>query len=681
MITLDTPIEKLSQVGPRHTAGLRRLGITTVGTLLWHFPHRYQDYSEIVAMDDVREAGVVVTVRGTVRSISTTQAWKRRLTITTAFLEDETGGIRATWFNQPFIERTLVEGSEVSLSGKVSLDKRGLYLSNPSYEKNVGEDQTHTGRLIPIYPETEGISSKYLRFLIKPILDGLKDLSDPLPADFIKRYSFPPLMRALRTMHFPDSTDDTEQAKNRFAFEELLLFQLRALRDRRTMQLLHAPQIPFEKDAIAAFVKTLPFELTSDQRRAAFEILQDLERPYPMNRLLNGDVGSGKTVVALIAAFQAVRAGYQAVMMAPTEILANQHHRTISDLIPPGMSLGLLTGSKKIHRDADIIIGTHAVLQKGVAFKKLGLVIIDEQHRFGVEQRMKLVKAQKLVPHLLSMTATPIPRTLALTIYGDLDVSLLKEKPKGRQEIKTTVIDHARRDQAYASIDAQIQAGRQVFVICPRIDPSKVVEKQTAAQMMWADVKAVTEEFEKLSTTVFRHRRVVMLHGKLKAKEKEQIMADFKAGRYDIVVSTSVIEVGVDVPNATIMMIESAERFGLAQLHQFRGRVGRGAHQSFCFLFTSSVDVGVSRRLKALEKTNDGFALAEADLAIRGPGEFTGMKQSGVPDFAMATLSDMELIVQARQDAKELLAADPELARHPLLKERLTQMQSMVHFE
>ncbi len=692
MISLDTPIETLSHVGPRHTTGLRRLGITNVGTLLRHFPSRYEDYSQMIEMEDIREVGQVVSVRGVVRKIETTRAFRRNLTITTAIIEDETGGIRATWFNQPYLETSLREGTMVSLSGKVALDKkRGLYLSNPAYERITQHEAwsmkqgelTHTGRLVPIYPETEGITSKYLRFLIKPILDQITDLPEILPEGIIRKFQFPDYLSALRSIHFPTDETDTPAPSQRFAFEELLLFQLRALIDRRAMQMLRAPSIAFDQNLVAGFVKTLPFQLTGDQRRATFEILKDIGLGHPMNRLLNGDVGSGKTVVALIAAYQTARAGYQAIFMAPTEILAMQHYATISELIPPGISLGLLTGSKKIRRDADIIVGTHAIIAKGVEFQRLGLVVIDEQHRFGVKQRMKLVKQSNVngrmsvVPHLLSMSATPIPRTLALTIYGDLDVSLIKEKPKGRQEISTRVVAEADRAKAYEFIEAQIKEGRQVFVICPRIAPSATPPKNLLA----IEMKMVTEEYEKLSKSIFPHRRVAMLHGKMKAKEKDAIMTAFKSHETDIIVSTSVIEVGVDVPNATIMMIESAERFGLAQLHQFRGRVGRGTHESYCFLFTSSPDIISTRRLKAMEATNDGFRLAEMDLKIRGPGEFTGTVQSGIPDLAMASLSNMELIKSARAEAKSLLATDPSLARFPLLKQRLEEMQKIVHFE
>ncbi|MEK7582955.1 MAG: ATP-dependent DNA helicase RecG [Patescibacteria group bacterium] len=678
MISLDLPIEKLHHVGPRMLPRLRRLGITTVGDLIRHFPARYEDFSNVIEIGAIETAGEVVSVQGEVVKIETVRSWKKNITITSAMVSDASGGIRVVWFNQPYLEATFPIGTLVSLSGKVGLDKRGLFLSSPGYEKISQAELRHTGRLVPIYPETEGVTSKYLRFLIKPLLDYFTDIPDPLPPDIQTKYNFPDYTSALKAIHFPVKLADAEPARKRFAFEELLLLQLRTLQDRAAMQALAAPAIAFEKELIADFVKSLPFTLTNDQRIAAFEILKDISQPHPMNRLLNGDVGSGKTVVALIAAYQAAHAGYQAIFMAPTELLANQHHATISDLIPPGISLGLLTGSKKIHPDADIIIGTHAIIQKGVTFKKLGLVIIDEQHRFGVKQRMKLIKEQTLVPHLLSMTATPIPRTLALTIYGDLDVSLIKEKPKGRQEIITRVVPEEKRPEAYAFIEEQIIQGRQVFVICPRIAPSSEGAK---SKLLLAEMKMVTEEYEKLSKTIFPHRRVAMLHGKLKSKEKDQIMSDFKAKKYDIIVATSVIEVGVDVPNATIMMIESAERFGLAQLHQFRGRVGRGAHQSYCFLFTSSPEIAMTRRLKAMEKTNNGFELAEMDLKIRGPGEFTGTSQSGIPDLAMASLSDLGLIKQAREEAKTLLKDDPTLARYPLLRENLARLQRIVHFE
>ncbi|TSC91071.1 MAG: ATP-dependent DNA helicase RecG [Parcubacteria group bacterium Licking1014_17] len=718
MTNLNTPVEKLSYVGPKMLPRLRHLGIKTIRDLLRHFPARYEDFSKLISLAEVGEPKVVVSVRGVVRKIKTDRIWKRRLAITTAIIDDGTGKLRVVWFNQPYLQDSFPEGTELSLSGKTALDKRGLYLSSPVFEKigRADEDLVHTSRIVPVYPETEGVSSKFLRFLIKPLLDKLGGIPDSLPAEIVKKYNFPAISKAIKNIHFPKKLDDAEAARKRFAFEELFLFQLRALLDRKNLEKMPAPKILFDKDAIAKFVRGLPFPLTNDQRLAAFEILKDLERGRPMNRLLNGDVGSGKTVVALIAMYQTVKAGYQAVIMAPTEILAKQHFGTITSILEKqkinNIKVGLLIGSearqwptdeiteadvsKKILRNKvakgqiDILIGTHAVIQKDVAFNKLALVVIDEQHRFGVGQRMKLVKNQELAPHLLSMTATPIPRTLALTIYGDLDVSLLKQKPGNRPKIITKIIPARRSAEAYEFIENEIKKGRQVFVICPRIEtPLETASAQgglpltgqvSQAKLMWAEVKAVTKEFEKLSKETFPHRRVAMLHGKIKPKEKEKIMNDFRAGEYDILVSTSVVEVGVDIPNATVMMIESAERFGLAQLHQFRGRVGRGEHQSYCFLFTSSGGEFGSR-LKALEKTGDGFELAEMDLQIRGPGEFTGVKQSGIPDLVMASLGDIELIKKARSEAEQILNQSPTLANYPLLRERLEYIQKMVHFE
>ncbi len=711
MFNLSTPIESFASVGPKFLSRLKKLGIKTAKDLLWHFPTRYDDFSKLISISDINSAGQIVSIIGQVSSVDIVRSWRRHMAIVNAVIEDQDGTIRAVWFNQPYIADSLKIGTLVSLSGKTSVDKNGIFLSSPSYEKINSGELTHTGRLVPVYPETEGLTSKYLRFLIKPLLGKLKTLPEYLPPELIKKYNLPSVTKALNQIHFPENLEQSESARKRFALEELLLFQLRALRDHRQLQMLKAPQINFDKNLIAEFVKNLPFELTGNQRIAAYEILQDLGRQFPMNRLLNGDVGSGKTVVALIAAYQTASAGCQAVFMAPTEILAKQHFdslRPLVEIAKNNIRFGLLTGSeakqwpiddlttekitknlmqKKIaNGEIDIVIGTHAVIQKSVKFKNLGLVVIDEQHRFGVGQRMKLVKSQKLVPHLLSMTATPIPRTLALTIYGDLDVSLIKEKPKGRQEIITRIIPHNKRADAHKFIEQQIQNGRQIFVICPRIDVSKTEElsrgKPTSqAKLIWAEVKAVTEEYEKLAKNIFPHRRVAMLHGKMRPKEKDEIMQNFKAGHYDILVSTSVVEVGVDIPNAAIMMIESAERFGLAQLHQFRGRVGRGAHQSYCLLFTSSAESIAGRRLKALEKTNDGFELAEMDLKIRGPGEFTGTQQSGLPDFAMASLADLDLIKKARLEARLILKEDPTLQKHPFLSARLAEMQKLVHFE
>ncbi|TSC74799.1 MAG: ATP-dependent DNA helicase RecG [Parcubacteria group bacterium Gr01-1014_44] len=776
MFTLDTPVEKLPFVGSKNLPRLNKLGIKTIKDLLWHFPHRYEDYRRQVPAEEIREPGEMISLQGEIIKITTTSLWRRR-SVTEAFIQDHSGVVRAVWFNQPYLETSLPLETRVCLSGKTSLDKHGLYLSNPSYEKLfftsnqklATSDQVHTGRLVPIYPETEGITSKYLRFLLKPLLPAMTGIADPLPEHVLKKHNFPSLETAVKSIHFPDSPEEAETARERMAFEELFLFQLRSIANRRQNLRQKAPVIKFEPEAVKALVESLPFELTGDQKVAAFEILKDLEKKYPMNRLLNGDVGSGKTVVALVAAYQTIRHQKQVVFMAPTEILAQQHFQTITSLlgnakyqttgksvIPPtldprlvarefssgsmtdfpNLKIGLLTGSearfsykdteKKISKklmqskiasgEIDILIGTHAVIQKDIKFKNLALVILDEQHRFGVVQRAALLRSSgasadakaladrsegqalsSTIPHLLSMTATPIPRTLALTIYGDLDISLIKEKPKNRKKIITKVMAKNREEQAYQFLEKEVRAGRQIFVVCPRIelsDPKEIIKTkhpQNKMNVLWAEVKAVTAEYEKLSQKIFPQFKIAMLHGKMPARSgrglasggkpsKEQVMKDFKDGKIDILVSTSVVEVGVDIPNASVMLIENAERFGLAQLHQFRGRVGRAEHQSHCLLVNGGNSFE-NKRLKALENCDDGFKLAEEDLKQRGPGEFTGQKQSGMPDLAMASLTNLELIKKARLEAKLLLKENPSLSSYPLLKTQLAKFQKIRHFE
>ncbi|MBI2068913.1 MAG: ATP-dependent DNA helicase RecG [Candidatus Yanofskybacteria bacterium] len=673
MLDLFLPIEKLKNVGARNLPRLNKLGIKTLKDLLRHFPVRYEDYSRVVPITDV-QAREKVNIQGEVMKIVTKRLFPKRMSVTQALIQDESGAMNAVWFNQPYIANSLREGTFVSLAGKANLDKHGLYLSSPTYEKIDELDfgikktnLTHTGGLIPVYPETEGITSKYLRFLIKPILNDLA-VSDPLPEQLVQKYELPSLQEALLKIHYPLNLDEANMAKERLAFDDLLMFQLKALLERRKMNQLKSVSVRFDQELIQNFVANLPFGLTKDQKIAAWEILKDLQKKYPMNRLLEGDVGSGKTVVALTGAIQVAKAGYQSVFMAPTEVLAQQHYTTISSLISSRIRVVLLTSSteektkvKKAIADgeADIIIGTHAIIQKDVRFKNLAFVIIDEQHRFGVSQRAALAKnsGSDLVPHLLSMTATPIPRTLALTIYGDLDISIIKEKPKDRQKIITKVISPTKRKSAYQFIRDEVSSGRQIFVICPRIemsDPKSEVRtgnRQSKMNLLWAEAKAVQEEYKKLSEDIFPDLKVGMLHGKMKPKEKNEIMAKFKDGNISILVSTSVVEVGVDIPNATIMMIENAERFGLAQLHQFRGRVGRGEYQSHCLLLSSTADTTINKRLKALTECDDGFELAEKDMLIRGPGEFFGVKQSGLPDLAMASLANVELIKKARLEA------------------------------
>ena len=723
---LSVGIEQLKSVGPRNLPRLKKLGIKTVKDLLWHFPVRYEDFSRVISISEI-EPGQKVNIQGEVLKMSNRMIFPRRMSITNALVGDETGAVKVVWFNQPFIANSLREGTLVSLAGKANLDKHGLYLSSPAYEKIQDVefkkyDLTHTGGLIPVYPETEGVTSKYLRFLIKPILKDL-EIPDPLPEETVKKHGLTSLSEALNKIHYPISSAEAETAKERLAFDDLLLFQLKALLERRKLNQLKSVRVKFDQELIKSFISRLPFELTKDQKVAAWEILKDLEKTYPMNRLMEGDVGSGKTVVALMGAVQVAKSGYQSTFLAPTEVLANQHFRTMTELLGNNfLNIGLLTGSDaklngktvskpelkdKISKGGvDVIIGTHAVIQKDVHFKNLAFVVIDEQHRFGINQRKALISGSTqgqyrhgdaqspalLIPHLLSMTATPIPRTLALTIYGDLDISIIKEKPKNRQKIITKVVSPSQRKTAYKFIRDEVNSGRQVFVICPRIelaDPTKEIKGkngQSKMNIMWAEVKAVEDQYKKLSEDVFPDLKVAMLHGKMKPKEKNEIMSSFaKASedkrKIDILVATSVVEVGVDIPNATIMMIENSERFGLAQLHQFRGRVGRGEHQSYCLLFSSTPDKNINQRLKALVECDDGFMLAEKDMSIRGPGEFFGVKQSGLPDLAMASLANVELIKKARLEARLLLKENPNLSNHPLLKEKLDSFQRLTHFE
>jgi ATP-dependent DNA helicase RecG len=706
---LSLPIEKIPRIGPVYQKRLKKLGIKTIRDLFFHFPHRYEDFSKIIPISEIK-LNETVCLKGKVLEIENTRTWKRRMILTKAIVEDKTGAVKIVWFNQPYVTKILKKGDEVSLVGKVSFGKEGVYLTNPVYEKiSPNADFIHTSRIVPIYPETEGLSSRWLRYILRSLLAGLKDkIEDPLPEKIRDNYQLMPFKKAIWQIHFPDSMALAKKAQERFSFEEVFFISLFALREKFIVSREKSLTIPINLPLIQDFVKNLPFKLTDAQRKSSWQILKDVEKPRPMNRLLEGDVGSGKTVVATMAALNVAKSGWQVAIMAPTEILAKQHFQGVAKLLENfKFSIALLTGkedkirSKKLKNEVleisrqrllertkegeiDILIGTHALIQDKVKFGKLALVIVDEQHRFGVEQRARLCQEKngktKLIPHLLSMTATPIPRTLALTIYGDLDLSLLDELPKGRKKIITKVIDPEMRDEAYNFIRKEVKKGRQVFVICPRIEPPNG-EKKGPDITHWTEAKAVKEEYEKLSKTVFPDLKVGMLHGKMKSKEKEKIMKDFKNKKTDILVSTSVVEVGIDIPNATVMMIEGAERFGLAQLHQFRGRVGRSKYQSYCFLFTESPAKKTKARLKALLTSKNSFELAEKDLKIRGPGDFFGTRQWGIPDIAMDSLSDIFLVEKTRQAAKEILEEDTSLKKYPFLKERIDSFRQKIHLE
>jgi len=637
-ITLKTPVSKLYGIGPKVIARLKKLGIETVKDMLYHFPHRYEDFSNLVKIKNL-QPNQTAAIKGKILQIRTTRTFKRRMALTEALIEDKSGAVRAIWFNQPFLEQSLKKGTRVALAGKISFGQNGLYFSNPVYE--IGSSTIHTGRLVPIYPETKGLSSRWLRTQIKNLIKN------------------PNIPRELKQVHFPASQEQAKKAREKIAFDQMLLIQLFVLQQKQNQKQNKARIIKFDQNLIKNFTNSLPFKLTNAQKKAAWEILQDLEKPYPMNRLLEGDVGSGKTVVAAIAALQTAKNNYQAVFMAPTEILAEQHYQEIKKLLAAKkykLKIGLITGKTKKLSD-NIIIGTHALLNQ--KFENLGLAIIDEQHRFGVRQRAKLSNA-----HLLTMTATPIPRTLALTVYGDLDISLLDEMPKHRKKIITKIIAPANRGQAYNFIAQQIKQGRQVFVICPLIEESDKLQ-----------TKAVLQEYENLKK-IFSNFRIDYIHGKLKQKQK--IMQKFAKNQIGILVSTSVVEVGIDIANASVMMIDGAERFGLAQLHQLRGRVGRGKYQSYCFLLTESSSKTTRARLKAILECDSGFKLAEQDLKIRGPGQFLGTRQSGFPDFSMKSLTNLKLIKKAREKAEKIL---PELDKHKDLKNQLKEFKLKVHLE
>lgn len=864
-------------VPPRFLPRLAKLGIRTVRDLLWHFPVRYEDYSRVYPIAEL-QPNQHATVCGVVESVESRRSFRRRMTITQARITDETETVTALWFNQPYVQTTLHQGEKFNFSGRVS-DRDGmLVLMNPAFER-AGSAPRHTAGVIPVYRETRGLTSRGLRYLIHPILSRAA-VSEFLPPAILREHALRGIGDALRAIHAPRTTDDAADARRRFAFEDLFLLHLFNMRQKSALSRARAHAIPSDVEAVRQFLSHLPFQLTLTQKNALWEILQDMERPHPMNRLLQGDVGSGKTIVAAIAALIAGRAGLQTAFMAPTEILALQHFETLTRLFEaaPEFSLPvcLLTGkratayyephlfdavskttlAKRIRAGGfSIVVGTHTLIssaqtnadghadkrrQSAVQFHSLGLVVVDEQHRFGVNQRQALSRGQTqtdtqmdadtdtrthadndlvyadvtykirgaifsvqknigpghkeviyqralqeelrniglsfetekninviyggkkigayrpdfivedkilielkalpfigkieekqtwnylkgsqyrvallvnfspekatikrivydtargprmsassprgsaFLPHFLSMSATPIPRTIMMTAFGDLDISTITELPRGRRPIVTKVVEPNGRAEAYAFIRGRIRDGRQAFVICPRIEPPEDASEEDARAL---DVKNVTDEYETLARDVFPDCSVAMLHGKMKAGEKESVMRSFKENRSQILISTSVVEVGVDVPNATIMAIEGAERFGLAQLYQFRGRVGRGEHQSHCFLFVTNPAKGgasggaSTMRLHALIDAKNGFELAEKDLEIRGPGEFLGQKQAGMPDFPMRNMMNTELIKQSRDAAARLLSADPDLRNTPDLRARVASFGARVHLE
>jgi len=703
-ITLETPLIEIEGIGQSFIAKLKRLGITTVTELLNHFPARYEDFSQIYKIADLipnQEA----TIQGQVEEIEGRKAWRHNLYIVECLITDDTGSIKAVWFNQPYIRNVLQPGRIANFSGKVS-GKEELHLSNPTYELvNEGRETRHTARIVGVYPETRGLTSKGFRYLIKPVLDNLGKLPEYLPKEILERNRFPEINRAIKQIHFPDELGEALIAKKRFEFEDLLLLQLWNIKQKIELAKNRAPKILADVDYIKELLKYLPFSLTLSQKKSLWEVLQDTEKEIPMNRLLQGDVGSGKTVIVALAALNTAKSGFQAALMAPTEILARQHFNTFLKFFPKfegGVALftsgehrifyghNIITdiNKKKLENEVKdgkvkIIIGTHALIQKNLNFKLLALVVVDEQHRFGVNQRAELLSQKdSALPHFLSMSATPIPRTLSLTVFGDLDLSIITEMPKNRKTIITKAIDTKERATTYQFIRGEIKKGRQAFVVCPRIEPNEKTQSPiTKLEWQKMEFKSVKEEYEKLSKKIFPDLKISMLHGKMKAAEKERIMRDFLEKRADILVTTSVIEVGVDVPNATVMMIEGSERFGLAQLYQFRGRVGRGEHQSYCFLFTDSSSSSTKQRMRSIVEAKNGFELAEKDLKTRGPGEFFGQTQSGMPDLAMVALQNPEMVKESRETAVRIIKTDPGLKKNPELARKMAEFQSQIHLE
>lgn len=693
-LTLKTPLSSIALIKKANLAALVRLDLHTVEDLLYHIPNRYEDYSKITPIVELQNDSLVSIV-GTVSNIDTVRSWQKKMLITKALVTDQSGAVRLVWFNQRFVAQSLHPNKTYRISGKVQHDKEGLVLQNPSFELSERK-ANHTGRLIPIYPETRGVTSKFLRWQLKNIFENLTQFPDPIPAKTLEELKLPDLKHTLYYLHFPKTLKHVELAKKRLAFQEMFFVQVKALLAKHEHETKKALPLSLVKKEAEVFLQNLPFALTAGQQKAISAIQNDLAKSTPMNRLLNGDVGSGKTVVAAFALLLAASNRTQAVLLAPTEVLARQHYESLKKLLGCNQfEVALFTRNYRILHNStvtrtsflkalaagipDIIVGTHATLQESVAYKNLSLVIVDEQHRFGVAQRAKLqtLSAKETdrtpgsIPHFLSLSATPIPRTLSLAFFGNLDVSLLEEAPKNRKTIITKLAkNEADRKAIYQHIVSEIEKDHQAFIIFPLVEESLALK----------EVRAAVTEHQRLAQEVFPHAKVAIIHGKLKAAEKEKVMEAFKNKEFDILVATSVIEVGIDIPNATVILIEEADRFGLSQLHQFRGRVGRGIAQSYCFLIPGNFEKS-PKRLEALVQSSNGFAIAEADLAERGPGSFLGTRQSGMPDVAMENMTNMKLVTLAREAAEKTLILDPSLAKFPHLQKALLRFDERIHLE
>lgn len=670
-------IQELSGVGEAVARKFAALGITTIADLLDYYPRRYDDYSERTPIDKLKPGAV--TIEAVIKEAKGRYV-RRGMHITEAVASDDSGSVRLVWFNQPYRAAALKSGQSYFISGQFALKRQRFTITNPSIEL-ASDLPVNAARILPIYRETKGLTSRQIRMALMAALPQIEALPETLPEWMLADNQLLGRAAAIKALHMPQTTADIAAARRRLGFEEVLQLSLAASLNKRENQRENSLSVPFQQQLARDFVQHLPFTLTPTQKQIVWQIYQDLERPHPMNRLVEGDVGSGKTVIAAMAALMVLAQDMQVALMAPTELLARQHAETLHTLLEPlGFAdrITLMTGSQTAAQKAaakqavasgkaGLIIGTHALIQKNVDTHTLALVVIDEQHRFGVEQRKALMAKAGHMPHVLSLTATPIPRTLALTLYGELDVSVLREKPVGRQPIKTDIMSPNSRTQLYATIDAELEAGWQMFVVCPLITDSEALNARSAEAV-----------YEELSTKHFKHRRIGLLHGKQKAADKQAIMEQFVAGKLDILVSTTVIEVGVDVPNASIMLIENPERFGLAQLHQLRGRVGRSDQQGYCYLMMPD-SAAPSRRLRALETSNDGFKLAELDLELRGPGAIYGTMQHGALDLRIAQLTDVDLIAAAQKAAAKLLDKGEDLLQYTQLMQHVNRLRAVTN--
>ncbi len=692
MLHWDDPVAFIHGLNAYDRRVLKALEVQTVGDLLQIFPRRYDDYSRLSPILGL-PLNEPLTIKATVKEISQVKTFRKRFVIIRALLSDDTGSVGATWFNQPWLLKQLKPGDEIYVSGAVTQRPRfGRGFTSPLWEP-VTDETVAAGNIAPVYPLTGSVTQKAVRKLIKETLAETELPEEWIPGEYVTRFGLPDLPAAFRFIHSPTSPSEAEQGRRRMAFGELLVYQLALRLARVEADSAGAPPVDFDEPFAKKFSGSLPFELTVDQKKAVWAAVKDMEAKRPMRRLLQGDVGSGKTAVAAMLAALVYRSGYSTALMAPTDLLAKQHAATMRRMLGQHrMPVMLQTSSSRILYEGNgetkftpseacerlaqgriIAVGTHALIEKGASPPDLALVVIDEQHRFGVEQREVLTVSSRpdgLVPHLLSMSATPIPRSLALTMLGDLDVSIIKTKPVGRLPVRTKIyLGQEGREQAYELIRREVTAGHRAFVVCPLIDPSDV-----------SGAKSVEEESRRLSSGPLQGLHIGMVHGKLPAKDKDEEMAKFVRGETDVLVATTVVEVGVDVPEATAMLIEGSERFGLAQLHQLRGRVGRSTFQSYCLLLTTE-DQGVAERLRVLERTDDGFEVAEADLKLRGSGNILGLQQSGQPIFRTARFDDLELMAAARETSSELVSADPGLEKYPGLKKAVEDVRETSHRE